>query len=330
MGATPQNSFPLNSFQEIRAEWESLLSVSPVNSLFLTPQWQEAWWDTFRNGQGMAGFYVRTPEGVDAIASLARNGDTLSFVGNQDTFDYNDFMVRPGSEDIFFDALFRCLDDQSRINLELFSLIESSPTLTHLPTVARSHGYQVEVEQEDVTFGLELPSTWDDYLALLTKKDRHELRRKFRRLESSVEWRWYSLTEPEQVATRLDDFIKLMRQSRTDKDEYMTPDRERFFHLVTQRMAQQGLLKLFFLEVEGQTVATSLCFDYASARLLYNSGYNPEYGYYSVGLLLNALCLREAIEQGISYFDFLRGSESYKHHLGGQQRNLYQMVVKRS
>ena len=330
MADSPLNSFPLNSFQEIRTEWENLLSVSPVNSLFLTPQWQEAWWDTFSNGQGMAGFYVRTPEGIDAIASLARNGDTLSFVGNQDTFDYNDFMVKPGCEDTFFDALFRCLDDQSSINLELFSLIESSPTLTHLPTMARSRGYQVEVEQEDVTFGLELPATWDDYLAVLTKKDRHELRRKFRRLESSVDWRWYSLTAPEQVAARLDDFIRLMRQSRTDKDEYMTPTRERFFHLVTQRMAQQGLLKLFFLEVEDQSVATSLCFDYASARLLYNSGYNPEYGYYSVGLLLNALCLKEAIEQGINYFDFLRGSESYKHHLGGQQRNLYQMVVTRS
>ena len=76
-------------------------------------------------------------------------------------------------------------------------------------------------------------------------------------------------------------------------------------------------------------MATSLCFDYGSSRLLYNSGYNPEFSYYSVGLLLNALCLREAIEQGIGYFDFLRGPEAYKQHLGGQQRNLYQMVVKR-
>ena len=91
----------MTSFQEIRTEWENLLSVSPVNSLFLTPQWQEVWWDTFGNGKGLAGFYLRTPEGVTAIASLARHGDTLSFVGNQDTFDYNDFMVSPGFEDAF-------------------------------------------------------------------------------------------------------------------------------------------------------------------------------------------------------------------------------------
>ena len=120
-----------------------------------------------------------------------------------------------------------------------------------------------------------------------------------------------------------------MRQSRADKDQYMTPERLSFFQRITQRMAQLGAIKLFFLEVEGQRVASSLCFDYGSSRLLYNSGYNPEFGYYSVGLLLNALCLKEAIEQGIGYFDFLRGPEAYKHHLGGQQRNLYKMMVKR-
>lgn len=321
---------PLTSFQEIRTEWENLLSVSPVNSLFLTPQWQEVWWDTFGNGKGLAGFYLRAPEGVTAIASLARHGDTLSFVGNQDTFDYNDFMVSPGFENAFFEALLDCMDGQSCNSMELVSLIETSPTLAILPEIARTNGYRVEVEQEDVTSGINLPRTWDEYLSVLSKKDRHELRRKFRRLESSANWSWYSVGEPEEVDRRLDDFISLMRQSRADKDEYMTPERERFFHRVTQRMAQQGLLKLFFMEIDGQPVATSLCFDYGTSRLLYNSGYNPEFSHYSVGLLLIALCLQEAIEQDIGYFDFLRGPEAYKQHLGGQQRNLYQMVVKRS
>ena len=321
---------PLTSFQDIRTEWEQLLSVSPVNTLFLTPQWQEVWWDTFGDGRVMAGFYVRTPEGLTAIASLARCGDTLSFVGNPDTFDYNDFMVVPGYEASFFDTLLRCLEEQSCNALKLFSLIEHSPTLTYLPDIARGRGYSVEVEQEDVTSGVVLPSSWDDYLSLLSKKDRHELRRKLRRLESSTDWRWYVLTDRESVAGRLQDFINLMRLSRRDKDKYMTPTRERFFHGIAERMAQLGVVRLFFMEVDGQPVATSLCFDYASSRLLYNSGYNPEYGYFSVGLLLNALCLKEAIEQGMQYFDFLRGSEPYKHDLGGEQRSLYRMVVRRS
>ena len=115
-----------------------------------------------------------------------------------------------------------------------------------------------------------------------------------------------------------------------EKDRYMTEQLEHFFRSIAQRTSRMGLLKLFFLEIDGETVATTLCFDYASSRLLYNSGYNPEYGYFSVGLLLNALCLGDAIEQGKGYFDFLRGSEPYKYHLGGQNHILYQMVVKRN
>ena len=240
------------------------------------------------------------------------------------------FLIRPGHEVGFYQALLDCMEEQKFGMLRLVSLRETSPTLQILPDLARKHGYTVEVKEEDVTSGIGLPSTWDEYLSLLNKKDRHELRRKIRRMDSQTDWKWYSLTEPTEVNERLGEFIKLMRQSRADKDEFMTPERERFFYNITQRMSELGLLQLYFLHMDGVTVATSLCFDYGGSRLLYNSGYDPEYAYYSVGLLLNAMCLKDAIEQGLTYFDFLRGPEPYKAHLGGQQRNLYQMVVTKS
>lgn len=321
---------PINSFQEIQKEWEAVLASSPVNTLFLTPQWQEVWWNTFGNDIGLAGFYLSDGDGIAALASMSKNGDTLSLVGNQDTFDYNDFMIRPGYETTFYETLLSCMEEQNINHLQLYSLLENSPTLEHLPDLAKGKGYRVEVTQEDVTSGVELPDNWEDYLAKLNKKDRHELRRKFRRLEALPDWRWYSLTDPDELSARLPDFITLMRQSNEEKDLYMTPVHQQFFNSITQRMAELGLAKLFFLEIEGQPVASSLCFDYSSSRLLYNSGYNLDYSYYSVGLLLHALCLRDAIENELDYFDFLRGPEPYKHHLGGEQRNLFQMVVTRS
>ena len=321
---------PIVSFQEIEREWESVLRDSPENTLFLTSQWQKVWWDTFGEGHTMCGFTYPEPNEISAIASLAKSGDTVSFIGSEDTFDYNDFLIRPGHEVGFYQTLLDCMEEQKFGMLRLVSLRETSPTLQILPDLARKHGYTVEVKEEDVTSGIGLPSTWDEYLSLLNKKDRHELRRKIRRMDSQTDWKWYSLTEPTEVNERLGEFIKLMRQSRADKDEFMTPERERFFYNITQRMSELGLLQLYFLHMDGVTVATSLCFDYGGSRLLYNSGYDPEYAYYSVGLLLNAMCLKDAIEQGLTYFDFLRGPEPYKAHLGGQQRNLYQMVVTKS
>ncbi|MEC8960106.1 MAG: GNAT family N-acetyltransferase [Chloroflexota bacterium] len=321
---------PITSFQEIETEWESVLQDSPADTLFLTPQWQKVWWDTFGEGQTMCGFLYPVDDDVAAIASLAKSGNTISFMGSQDTFDYNDFLIRLGYEEGFYQTLLESMDEQDCRRMYLFSLRDSSPTLEVFPEMARNNGYTVEIEEEDVTSGIALPGSWDEYLGLLSKKDRHELRRKLRRMDTQTDWKWYSVTEPAQVAKRLGEFISLMRQSRPDKDEFMTPERERFFQNITQRMAELGQLQLYFLDMDGSTVATSLCFDYGGSRLLYNSGYDPQYGYFSVGLLLNAMCLRDAIDRGLTYFDFLRGPEPYKAHLGGQQRSLYQMVVTKS
>ena len=38
---------PMESFQQFMSEWEDLLQASPVNSIYLTPQWQQVWWDYY-------------------------------------------------------------------------------------------------------------------------------------------------------------------------------------------------------------------------------------------------------------------------------------------
>ena len=307
------------------------MSDSPVASIFLSPQWQEVWWENFRDGREMVSFSVPSDDGgLGALASLSRLDRAIGFVGAPDTFDYNDFLVRPGFEESFYETLLDVLDDWEWDDLRLDSLIEDSPTLALLPDMARSRGYAVEVEYEDVTSGVALPGDWEQYLGLLTKKDRHELRRKLRRLDSQTEWRWYCHISPDDVMGSFDDFLSLMRMSRSDKEEYMTPERERFFRALARRMAELGRIRLFFMEIDGVQAAASLCFDYGGARLLYNSGYDPNLSYYSVGLLLHAMCVRDAIEKGLGYFDFLRGPEPYKAHLGGRQKSLYRMMVKRS
>ena len=308
-----------------------MLRASPVASIFLSPQWQEVWWENFSAGREMTGFSVPAAEGgVNALASLARNDGAIGFVGAPDTFDYNDFIIRPGFEEHFYATLLDVIGDWEWDELFLDSLIEDSPTLGHLPDRARERGYVVEVEYEDVTSGVSLPDDWEKYLGLLSKKDRHELRRKLRRLDSQTDWRWYCVTDPDEVMRNFDEFLDLMRMSRTDKEEYMTPEREGFFRSMARRMAELDRIRLFFMEMDGAKAAASLCFDYEGSRLLYNSGYNPELSYYSVGLLLHAMCVKDAIEGGLDYFDFLRGPEPYKAHLGGSQKSLYRIVVKRS
>ena len=322
---------PITSFSDAEAAWDGVLSESPVASIFLSPEWQQVWWEKFGAGREIAGFTIPAPDGgVSALASLARLDGEIGFVGAPDTFDYNDFLVRRGFEESFYPKLLDVVEGWDWNEIRLDSLIEHSPTLSHLPDLARERGYGVEVEYEDVTSGVDLPGDWEEYLSLLNKKDRHELRRKLRRLDSQTSWSWQCLTAPDDVIGEFDEFLSLMRMSRADKEEYMTPEREGFFRALALRMAELDRIRLFFMEIDGVRAAASLCFDYRGSRLLYNSGYDPSLSYYSVGLLLHAMCVRDAIDRGLGYFDFLRGPEPYKAHLGGQQKSLYRMVVKRT
>ena len=122
-------SKPLTTFTQIGDEWETVLSHSLVKTVFLTPQWQEVWWETFGDGHSMVGFYLTEAEEVTAIAPLARTGDTLSLVGNQETVDYNDFLVKPGHEAVLYDALLGRMDELQCHTLTLASLTESSTGL---------------------------------------------------------------------------------------------------------------------------------------------------------------------------------------------------------
>ena len=326
--STTQLPTPIDSFDQVRRQWQELLTRSVVNNLYITPAWQELWWSSFQDGRSLAGFYLTNSGGeLTAIASLSRRGGHYSLVGNSDTFDYNDFIVAAGAEETFYPTLLDTISANGGNRLDLHSISEDSPTLAILPELARRRGYTVSVSEEDVAPRLVLPPTWDDYLAGLNKKDRHELRRKLRRLEAYPNWRRYCVTEPDEAASKADTFLDLMRRSDAAKAEFLSQDREAFFRNVIAATAAENVLRLFFLEMDGQDVAASLCLDYNQVRLLYNSGHDPEYRYYSVGLLLHSFCLRDALERGYGYFDFLRGNEPYKYRLGGSDHHLYSIGV---
>ena len=321
----------LESYPETEVRWQELLPTTSGDTLFTSPRWQRVWWEQFGDGAEMLLLGLENGGRLEGLAPLSRRNGTISFVGDQDVCDYNDFLVSRGAESRFYPLLLDHLDGENWQTLKLFSLAEDSPTLEYLPDLARERGYSVEVREEDVAPRLKLPNDWDSYLQILSKKDRHELRRKLRRLYSSGdEVRYYVLSDIEEVDKGLGDFFCLMRNSKEEKNRFLDASRERFFRSIALEMASWGTFRLFFLEMKGERVAAAMCFDYGKTRMLYNSGFNPEYGYYSVGLLLKALCLKDAIEAGLEYFDFLRGPEPYKYDLGGSNRTLYQMVVRRS
>ena len=322
-------SVDTTDFDGIQDQWAELLPSSVTNTIFVTPWWQKVWWTHFGSGSELRILAVREDNRLVGIAPMRLREGVLSFLGDTDLFDYHDFLVARGSEEMFYEALCDHLVGIDWHTMHLGSLPEGSPTLQYLPRMSESRGLSVEVSDEDTAPVANLPTSWDEYLASLGKHDRHELRRKLRRLDNADNAHQYTCDDPETLAQCMGDFFRLLRSSSPDKADFLTPARERFFMDIASDFAIRGQLKLFFLEVANERVASCICFDYGDSYLLYNSGYDPSYASLSVGLLNKALCIREAIEKGRHRFDFLRGAERYKYNLGGSDRIVHQLVARR-
>lgn len=310
----------------IASLWGRLLDAQPWSSIFLTPAWQQTWWTQFGETAGALRLLTVGPAAQPlGIAPMVEDGETLTFIGGTDVFDYHDFI---GGSPAFFHELVECIEPMPWRRMELPSIVAFSPTLEHLPALLRERGFSVEVEQEDVVPGVVLPTTWEEFLAGLRKKDRHELRRKLRRLEEAGEYRLVETTQ-ETVEQDVELFHDVMKESREEKREFLGPEREEFFRRIVERTLTDGQLRLQRLEVDGEPIAAIMAFDHEGRRLLYNSGFRHAYGHLSAGLMLKALSIKDAIERGLTYFDFLRGPEPYKYHLGGRDIALYRLVVTR-
>ena len=314
----------------LEPEWRALIPRSGVRNAFLTPIWLRIWWEEFADGREMMLLAVRRGQELVAVVPLMRDGQRLCFAGDSEICDYMDLTLAQGAEEGAAAALLRALGEEPWRELVLGAVPEYSPTLRVLPAAARAAGLNVDVQVEDVCPRVSLPTTWEGYLAGLRGKDRHELRRKLRRLAKGATVQLEELTAAAVSSAALDDFLRLHAASRLEKARFMTERMKLFFRRVVSALAEEGLARLYFLTLNRVRAAAVLCFEGEEELLLYNSGYDPAFAPLSVGVISKALTLKRAIEEGKRRFDFLRGAEPYKYDLGAKDLNVYRMVIRRT
>ncbi len=304
----------VESLDGLSNEWSDLLDQSPNNTIFLTPEWQRTWWRFLGEGE-LHLVTVRAGRNLIGLVPLIRLGDRWEFAGGAEVADFLDVIAARGSSDEVAEAV---VDYMTRRGgtVDFRNLGPQSIGSVGIHAEARRRGIPSDLEMEDVSPRVELPDSWETYLQSLSKKDRHELRRKLRRLLSTGDVQHRYVSNPTTRGADVDDFFRLHRLSGEDKAAFMTPRMETFFRALVDEFMPKNWVRLYFLEIDGIRVASAILFDYAGKFLLYNSGYDPEFAHLSVGVLLKAFCLRDAISEGRQVFDFLQGNEPYKYDLG--------------
>jgi CelD/BcsL family acetyltransferase involved in cellulose biosynthesis len=310
-------------------EWSDLLARCDDPVPFMHPTWHRVWLEEFGGDREPFLLSIRDGGRLAGVAPLLRDGDKLSFIGHYSICDYMDFTVpKDGAGDVFA-ALLDALQREPWAELELRGLRDTSVTLAEFIPQAREAGMSVEQADEAVAPHIALPKQWEEYQSALPKKDRHELRRKLRKLQAAGELELRIHTSPQDVEERITTLLRLMVESRGDKAAFMSEQMGRFFHRMAPAMAGESLVRLYELELDTKPVASVLCLQQGGQLYFYNSGYDPQYAGLSVGLASKAFCIRDAIECGSHCADFLRGKEPYKYDLGGQDRQVYKVTIRK-
>jgi CelD/BcsL family acetyltransferase involved in cellulose biosynthesis len=307
----------LNTFAGLEALYYDSSNGLRWPHVFSLPGWMKAWWQYFGGDYEPQVLTLRRGGQVVGIAPFKRLGRTASFIGDASVCDYLDFIAAPGNEQVFSEMLIGECAARGIARLELGTLRPDSVAARYVLPFARSRGFTVNCRDADVTYELELPDTYEEYLGSIAAKQRHELLRKQRNLEMEGRAAFRLLRGSEVTDTDIGLFIDLMARSRSDKAGFLTETMRAFLRDAV-RAGLYGFLRLGFLDLGAKPVAAVLGFDYNNIMYLYNSGYDPAYADLSVGLISKLAFIRHAVEQHKRVFDFLKGPEVYKERLGGK------------
>lgn len=323
-------------FESLEQEWCELLTHAVTNHIFITPQFQKSWWQTLGEGQ----LQVITVRGdTGQLVGIApcfvfpnqRGEQQLSLVGCVNVSDYLDVVVDKLQADAVYTALLSTIDQHIAWDCLYFcSLPQYSPSIGHLQDYAQQHSWQLTQTQQDVCPVIDLPKTWEEYLDSIGKKQRHEIKRKWQKLLSETDAQFELIEHPHQLDPAVSDFIQLHQKSSVEKKNFWDEKHVAFFKQFATETSESGWLKLYFLCIHGKRVASMLGFEYNHQFFLYNSGFDAdEYRHLSVGNVLTAYTIQQAIERGDQRYDFLRGNEEYKFRFRAVPEPIFDVEIKR-
>ena len=241
-----------------------------------------------------------------------------------------DLIVRAEDLPRFLAGLFDFLASDSalaRLPLDWYNLPDSSPALAALKAESEKRGWAYREEIYRPTPRIALNCSFDEYLARIEKKQRHEIRRKLRRAaEFEIPVRFYVAEDPATINSEIEAFLHLMTQD-PNKANFLKDTMRAQMTATLKSAFQHGYLWLAFLEVGEVKAAAAANFDYKNKLWGYNSGVGRDFMELSPGWVLLGHQIQWACEHGRTEFDFMRGDEEYKYRFGGVNKYVMRVVI---
>lgn len=341
----------LHTLEDMRAvapAWNELAGDNP----FRSTTWLHTWWKHYGSDSPHNELYtlVASDENNEIVGiapwycekHLSR-GRIVRFLAADDEVcsDYLGILCRRGLEEQVAKCLAEWLSGafnshggfESNTRWDLIDLSGVAPGDVATGSLARemeSQGNLLQAKDGPLCWQLQIPASFDEYLAKVSRDCRKRFRRLDKRVLDSRIARYViasTQAEFEQGWQSLIDLHQKRRQSSGDAGCFSWPRFQSFHDEVAQLLFSEGHLRLHWIELESRVVAVEYSLFSAGVIYAYQSGMDPEFLDAQPGTLLFIAALRAAIESGESTYDFMRGDEAYKLHWRAEPRETTSYLI---
>ena len=178
----------------------------------------------------------------------------------------------------------------------------------------------LKISKQDQVVNLMLPKSYEEYLADLPRKKRHELKRKKVRFQEKYPQAVLRESKDSEI---FESFITLHKTSDGDKGNFMNDEVTAFF---SSLLTMKGW-KIYYLEVDNAIAACCFVYEDEVGSYLYNSSKNNTFNEVNPGIIIIDKIIEQLISKDFTFFDFLKGTERYKFDLGGISTQLYDIEI---
>ena len=233
--------------------------------------------------------------------------------------EYNSLLVRAEDRTDFARQLVAWIDSQSDCDQAYFDGFASAdiePLLADNPKA-------VVVRKSSPYFDLRAAREANiEPIEFLGKQTRANLRRSMRQLgQPTGEWA-ASAERAEEMLQRMIERHQARWNALGEPGSYASR-RFREFHLdLVHRLVPIGAMGMYRVTSPGGILGCAQVFIDDNRALLYQSGWSPQPGNLSPGLVVDYLCLAECQRRGLDQFDFMAGTSDYKRHLSTHEAEL--------
>ena len=326
----------LAEFAALGIEWNRLHETAQAASVFNSWTWLYEWWRVYGADQplrilvaerggvkvGLIALYVHEVR----IARLPVR--VLRFVGTGGDTSPEDLgpLLEPQCEADAALALAQAIVEMRDVDLCVLSDIDPASVFPHALERAAREQHRVRYTSicERIPY-IELPASWQAFLKSLPSKRRSGIRCARAKLMSTDRdsrfFVWDDASKLDQALERLARLHHARWEAAGGSDSFTTHEYIEFHRRIMNAFMQRGWLRLYCLELFGETVAMNYCYRFRNRIFSMQTGFDPKVAALSPGNVLLGYAIEHAIGEGNEVFDFLRGDYMYKKQLANGSRD---------